>query len=70
MPTALGGQAYNLRKQLQELKTDVALFSEKTFETSYEVLHSTLSIFIGLTTKMGIRAELPLQLKKASLICM
>jgi hypothetical protein len=36
-----GRQAYELRKQMQELKIVVALFSQ-TSETAHEVLHSKL----------------------------
>jgi hypothetical protein len=39
---SIGRQAYELRKQLQDQKIDVALFME-TSETTYEVLHSKLS---------------------------
>jgi hypothetical protein len=40
----IGRQAYELRKQLQDLKIDVALFTETTCETTYEVLHSKLYV--------------------------
>jgi hypothetical protein len=37
----IGRQAYEVRKELQDLKIDATLFLH-TSETSYEVLHSKL----------------------------
>jgi hypothetical protein len=42
-------QAYELQKQMQCLKIDVALFNRDTSETTYEVLHSKYHIvYIGM----------------------
>jgi hypothetical protein len=49
----IGRQAYEVRKQLQDLKIDVAQFSETHLKPLKTV------IFIGLTVKTGTKAELP-----------
>jgi hypothetical protein len=57
-------QAYEIRKQLQDLKINMALLSE-----TYLKPHMRLYIpnYIYRNVKTGTKAELPLQLRKASL---
>jgi hypothetical protein len=44
---SIGNKAYEVRKQLQDLKTDVALFSRDISETTYKVLHSKLCFLLN-----------------------
>jgi hypothetical protein len=47
-------QAYEVRKQLQDLKIDVALFGETQLKP-----HMRFCTFIGLAVKKGTKAEMP-----------
>jgi hypothetical protein len=50
----IGWKAYEVRKQLQDLKIDVALFAETRPKP-----HMRFCIFIGLAVKTGTKAEMP-----------
>jgi inorganic pyrophosphatase len=62
----IGRQSFEVRKQLQELKIDVPLFSE-THLKPYMTFYIPNYDFIRLTVKTGTKAELSLQLRKESL---
>jgi hypothetical protein len=62
----IGRQVYEVRKQVEDFKIDVALFSD-TYLKSHTMFYIPNCDFIALAVKKGTKAELPLQLRKASL---
>jgi hypothetical protein len=67
MRMAFGRQRYELSKELQDLRVDVAVFGD-TSENSWGTLGTLFQIttFIEPTANWAEKGELPLQLEKAS----
>jgi hypothetical protein len=61
----IGRRAYEVRKQLQDLKIDMTLFSEK--HLTYHMRFYIPNYDIYQTVKTDTKVELPFQLRKSSL---
>jgi hypothetical protein len=66
----IGRQVYELRKQMQDLKIDVAIFTETHLKPFMRFYIPNYYIYIGTIAYTGIRVELPLQSKGESHILM
>jgi hypothetical protein len=62
-----GRQAYKVRRQLQYYKIGVALFSEIHLKPNRKFYIPNYDFYLRLAMKIGAKAKLPLQLRKASL---